>query len=828
MTLLTLAMRPLPLEGYITVATVAKANQSGRPARSCHDSFIVTTMFVRRPVTTRVLVVSLTIALDAAAVPPPGHAAAAAGAARPAAASTPIAQLSRAVDSFRAGDYEAASRSLQGLPAKLPRVRDHVLYLAGESEFFAGHPKEALAHFRELERNKTARLFSLAPYRVADCLWSMGDRAAAVAAYRKLLGPSAEGERPSPKLDRVRFNAQIASGWLPPDPVVGRFRIALFLADSTGKDGRPDARAQARAAHAFRSLHVEFPAHPLADEAARRAGLLEPAPPPAPAGTTTSTASETPVRPPSGPQALARAAALSDQRRFEDAVAELERLPANQPAPIEAERKYLLGMTKYKMRNDYPRAAQLLLAAAEGLTGDKAAQAAFHGTRALSRADRDDEAIAGYRRFVDKYPSSKLAPEASFLAGWLDFNRGRFRQALPSFDATIQRFARSSFAVDAAWFTALGHFLLAEPDAALTALDRYAKLAGGGEAGEAARRIAYFRARALWATGKQGEARTTLQELAGKAPFSYYGIMAQSRLRAMGSPFTPSLPTWSGHAVEVPTVDDPLIARVDELAAAGLTSEAGAELQRGESALLARRGKERGLALLFDRYPRFGSWRRAFQLADVHGDAALASAPQGPARLYWVASFPRAYADLVDKYGPPAGNPDLFVHSIMRKESAYLPTDVSYADARGLMQTLPSLAARLAADSGAAFADDQLYVPEVSIRWGAKYTGALARKFRGNVLLAAGGYNAGAGAVMRWCDQNGKRPLDEFIELVTYDQTRKYMKLVLEIYARYHLLYKGAPFEPVLTDGAGVPGCRFDPTVPDFIEKVPAAPPEGS
>ena len=760
---------------------------------------------------------------------------AAGGAAR---MSPALAQLQRAVASYRSGDYEAAAKLLQGLPAKLPRIRDHVLYLAGESAYFAGRPKEALAQFRELERNKTARLAAWAPYRAADALWAMGDRAAAVAAYRKLLGTSAEGERPSQKLDRVRFNAQIASGWLPPDPVVGRFRVAQFLADATGqagKAGRPDPRVQARAARAFRSLHLEFPAHPLADEAARRAALLEPAPTPGSAATipASEAAAALPAKAPGGAnahldpaaQALARAEALADQRRFDDAVAELERLPGNLPAPIEAERKYLLGMTKYRMRNDYPKAAQLLLAAAEGLSGEKAASAAFHGTRALSRADRDDEAIAGYRRFVERYPGNKLAPEASFLAGWLDFNRGRFRQALPSFEVTVQRFARSSFAVDAAWFTALGRFLLGEPEAALTALDRYGRLAGqSGEAAEAGRRIAYFRARATWAVGKQNEARTMLQELAGKTPFSYYGIMARARLRAMGTPFALNLPEWSGKAVEVPaTSDDPLIARVDELGAAGLTSEAAIELLRGESGLISRRGKDRALALLFDRYPRFAGWRRAFQLAEAHGDAALASAPQGAARLYWTASYPRAWADLVDKYGPREGNPDLFVHSIMRKESGYLPTEVSYADARGLMQTLPSLAARLAADSGVPFSDDELYLPEISIRWGAKYTGALARKFRGNLALAAGGYNAGAGAVMRWCAQNGKRPLDEFIELVTYDQTRKYMKLVLAIYGRYHLLYQGQPFEPALA----VEGCRFDPAVPDYIEKVPAAAAEG-
>jgi soluble lytic murein transglycosylase len=70
----------------------------------------------------------------------------------------------------------------------------------------------------------------------------------------------------------------------------------------------------------------------------------------------------------------------------------------------------------------------------------------------------------------------------------------------------------------------------------------------------------------------------------------------------------------------------------------------------------------------------------------------------------------------------------------------------------------------------------------------------LLRRFGGQEALAAGAYNAGARAMMRWCDQWHGRPLDEFVELVTYDQAREYIKRVLGIYARYRYLY-GQPLE---------------------------------
>jgi soluble lytic murein transglycosylase-like protein len=49
--------------------------------------------------------------------------------------------------------------------------------------------------------------------------------------------------------------------------------------------------------------------------------------------------------------------------------------------------------------------------------------------------------------------------------------------------------------------------------------------------------------------------------------------------------------------------------------------------------------------------------------------------------------------------------------------------------------------------------------------------------------------------VVRWATQNGKRPLDEFMELMTYDQSREYAKRVVGIYARYRYLYKGEVYE---------------------------------
>src|SRR5262249_43526198 len=157
---------------------------------------------------------------------------------------------------------------------------------------------------------------------------------------------------------------------------------------------RAGAAGREKAWRAFLAVHVEFPAHPLADEAGRRAAALAP-----------PSASASPRRAgPSPPESLARAPAPAHGPHLPQAADELERLPPDLPPPLRAERDFQLGMTKYHMRRDYGRAASLLLGAVDGLAGEKQQSAAFHGTRALSRADRDDEAIAGYRKFVARFP----------------------------------------------------------------------------------------------------------------------------------------------------------------------------------------------------------------------------------------------------------------------------------------------------------------------------------------------------------------------------------------------------------------------------------------
>lgn len=699
-----------------------------------------------------------------------------------------LAELGRGYRAYRAGDYADATKALNGVTGKGLRVDDWALFLLAESEFYSGEYRAARGHFEKAARS-AGRPGDMAPARVADCLWMEGDRSKAAAAYARVI--KAAAKRATPFVDLG----------------VARFRVAQVAAARSFKAGQKQ----------FLALAKDLPAHPLADEALRLAVPAderpEPPPPPLVSGpkpTTPSTpqpkppVAQTPAPPPAptpppGPalspaDRLRRADTLSKDRHWDEALVELGRLPADLPEEQAIERDFQIGMTKFHMRRDYAKAAELLLGVAPRLTGERAAEAAFHGARALSRVDRDDEAIAGYKKVVEQYPRSRWAAEAQYLSGWLDYNRGRFRESLPGLHATLDRFGNSAFADDAAWCVAFAHFLLGEADAAFAGLARYAKMpATGMTADERAAQVAYWRARLHEKVGHKDDATAGYRELVRTRPLSYYGLLAAARL---GDVPVELAPRPAADEAAPPRMEkDPVVARVLELLEAGLNVEAGAELQRAEKEVLKRAGGEKAVPWLLGLYRRVESYHRAYALAESRGAGALAAAPTGGARTFWEAAYPRAYAPLVEKYGPAAGNPDVLLYAIMRKESGFNPLDVSYADARGLLQMIPPTSARVAATAKISFAPDELYDPDTNVKLGAIYIGSLFEKFGGQIPLTAGAYNAGPRAMTKWCEQHPRHPTDEFVELIAFAQTREYAKRVTALYARYRYLYGPTPYK---------------------------------
>ncbi len=640
---------------------------------------------------------------------------------------------------YRDGDYAQARRELSPLAGEHMANPDYVLYLLAQSELLDGDATAALTHFQKIGGG---RFHSVARARAADCLYALGKKTEATRLYREVLKERSEDI----------------------DPAVALYRMAEMEDSIAG----------------YKHVYVEHPNHPFADRALEK---IE------------SAKSEI-----SAADRIARAKILVNGRAWERGVEELKAVPNDSPLRVEAD--YWTGTGLFRSRHDYSTAAAKLLSVWEKLPGEeRKAEALFHGARAQSRADRDDDAIAGYRLLLTKFPHSRYSAEASFLIGWLDFNRGKHAAAIPELEETLRRYGSSPFVDDARWYLGFSRWLTADYSGAIADFEKLTKFGGALIGGKGQ----YWKGRALDKLGRGGEAEETWKALVTEFPLSYYAIEARARLKEKGrevGPFIDSHANAPSLAELDPALSlDQLIVRADELIAAGLTVEAGVELKRGESEFIRRYGIERALPTLFDRYTRAENFQRPHQLAESHSGEALALDPAQDtrARRWWEQIFPRAYRSYVEKYSPIGDDPPYYLYTIMQKESAYNPHDVSYADAIGLLQMIPPTSRRVAPEIQVEYTDDILYDPEGNIHFGAWYIGHLLKKFKGQIPVGAGSYNAGPKAMMKWLKLSGTRPLDEFIELCSYTQTREYMKKVCEIYARYVYLYAHEDFIPAQT-----------------------------
>jgi hypothetical protein len=84
----------------------------------------------------------------------------------------------------------------------------------------------------------------------------------------------------------------------------------------------------------------------------------------------------------------------------------------------------------------------------------------------------------------------------------------------------------------------------------------------------------------------------------------------------------------------------------------------------------------------------------------------------------------------------------LLIYSQMHQESSFKITARSHKGASGLMQLMPATARRFGVTS--------IYDPKQNIDAGVRYMRWLLDTFKGDVVLALAGYNAGEGAVMKY------------------------------------------------------------------------------
>lgn len=147
--------------------------------------------------------------------------------------------------------------------------------------------------------------------------------------------------------------------------------------------------------------------------------------------------------------------------------------------------------------------------------------------------------------------------------------------------------------------------------------------------------------------------------------------------------------------------------------------------------------------------------------------------------------FPRPYFDLFDRASPSTDT--FLVLSVARQESGFNPRARSIANARGLLQVLPSTARVLTGKK-----KNDLYDAELNAEVGVRFLSQLINR-TGSVELALAAYNAGPGRIPEWKERFPTENELLFLDLIPFKETRNYVSAILRNNYWYERIYSNDP-----------------------------------
>lgn len=473
-----------------------------------------------------------------------------------------------------------------------------------------------------------------------------------------------------------------------------------------------------------------------------------------------------------------RALTLREMQRTQDAIDGLDNFIKSYPSHSRwedawQEKSYL----EWVIQGDYTAGAQTLLDFVSTVpTSSSAPDFLMSAARVTERDDRLEEAAQIWERVANEYSASEQVPDALFLAG-------------------------------------IAHYRLADYTGALALFQRDLIFSSTGE----------DRARAYLWVGKTQEqlgdrtsAESSWQQAQLADPTGYYSLRARDVL--LSTPPFQSFPSinlepdmlqerkdtevWMRLTFNLPPetdfsgpgmlAQDAHFIRGTELWELGMYEEARTEFEALRETVNTNPENSFRLANhLYDiglyRTAIFAA-REVLNLAGLESQPASLTAPD----YFNHMRYGLYYHDLILTEEERYGHDPLFMFSVIRQESLFEGFVRSNAGARGLMQVIPSTGAQIASELGwpLGYNEDDLYRPNVSIRFGSYYLDKNRDLLGGSVYGSLAAYNAGPGNALVWKELAGDDP-DLFLEIVRFQETRNYIRFIYEIFDTYRTIYSG-------------------------------------
>jgi soluble lytic murein transglycosylase len=433
-----------------------------------------------------------------------------------------------------------------------------------------------------------------------------------------------------------------------------------------------------------------------------------------------------------------------------------------------ARRQYLL-MELARNRNDLDYQKQIVAQMETSFPRSQWLAEALYSSGNMYMLRRDYPTAVGYYSYLaTHFPENTNAAAAHWRAGWLSYRQGSFADAARMFDEQIRLYPGAKETVSAI----------------------------------------YWRGRLYEAQDrKPANAAANYRTLIRAYQHFFYAQMARERLAALGNEKPAAQPQLDSlQAAPVPALqesfpaDSPHLAKARLLANAGLNDYIPREIAADpDSASWSALAEAQIYTSYGETYRAMRALKRALPFAAT---ASIKSIPMA----YWRILFPKPWWETIKSESAKNNLDPYLVASLIRQESEFDPSVVSYANAYGLMQLLPSVGRQMAKEEGIShFETFQLLDPAMNIRLGTRYLRQMLEKFGGVQIYALAAYNAGDSRVVDWQSAGPYHGMDEFVESIPFTQTRDYVEAILRNEETYRAIdgVAGSQTQNQTRSGAG-------------------------
>ena len=476
---------------------------------------------------------------------------------------------------------------------------------------------------------------------------------------------------------------------------------------------------------------------------------------------------------------LTRADALFSSRRYADALAAFEALPART-----GDERELVALRIAECHHYLGRHRQAITGLQPYLSGAKREAEArfFHLTATRALGDHagyvaaakalvaefktgawteetlnnlathyivtDDDAAAGavFADYLERFPQGKYGARAAWRLGWWRYRAGDFDSTAAIFDRAAVNFPRSDYRPS--WL--------------------------------------YWAGRAYAKSRQTAKANARFELVRTDYLHSYYGRLSGVHLGAASTSRSPVGAMTVTADTALPPGLPPNANAIRQLILSGAFPLAEAEVryaQRRYTPVPALEATRAWLLRARGEYrPAINAMKRAYpQYMTKEGDQL----PLDAKRVI----FPLDYWPLIERHASARSLDPYLIAALVAQESSFDPDVRSAANAYGLMQIVPATGKRLARSLGIRkFTTGKLTDPETNVKLGTFYFKGLVNQF-GGAHFALASYNAGENRVERWIAERGPLPQDEFIDDIPFPETQLYVKKILGTAEDYRQLY---------------------------------------